>query len=190
MKTPLLTLSLIVLFQPIYSSAKEDKAISLSEIQSREAKRFEKLDSNGDGHISIEEFEKSEPNVTGKQHNMRRKGGHRNQRWATRKPPFAHGEKHNREASRKKAHSKEMFIILDKDHNKSLSELEFLGASDPENHRLAQQRTAFRFFDRNEDGKLSRNELPSRAKRLATLDNNQDGIITDEEMTNRSLRRQ
>ena len=47
-----------------------------------------------------------------------------------------------------------------------------------------------RFFDSNKDGQLSRNELPSRAKRLAMLDSNQDGFISKEEMTNRVPRKQ
>jgi len=65
-----------------------------------------------------------------------------------------------------------------------------LAAAFPKNHRLAQKRASFRYFDSNKDGKLSRSELPSRAKRLATLDSDNDGFISNEEMAKRATRNQ
>jgi len=192
MKTSIIGLPLIVFLVPIYSSAEQDTSISLDEIQTRETEYFKKLDLNGDGHISLVEFEKTKPLVARKHKNMRRKGRPSEHRGRIGKAPFAGKEKRkgNMDAKRKKAHSKELFSILDEDHNQSLSEQEFLGSSNPKNHHLAQQRAAFGFFDSNKDGQLSRNELPSRAKRLGMLDSNQDGFISKEEMTNRVPRKQ
>jgi len=192
MKTSIIGLSFIAFQLPIYSSAEQDTPISLGEIQTREIERFEKLDLNKDGHVSLIEFEKNKQPINRKHKNMRRKGHPNEHRGRIGKPPFAGRDKRkgNMETIRKNAHSKELFSILDEDHNQALSEQEFLGSSNPENHHLAQQRAAFSFFDSNKDGQLSRNELPSRAKRLETLDSNQDGFISKEEMTNRVPKKQ
>ena len=189
MKTSLIT-SLILLLLPILLSAEQDKAISLDEIQTRDSQRFAKLDSNDDGHISLKEFEENESPMMDRAKRLRGKERPRYRRAAARDSVFAGKRKGTNDSARAKAHHKELFSILDEDQNLSLTQTEFLAAALPKNHRLAQRRASFKFFDSNKDGKLSRNELPSRAKRLATFDSDKDGFISKEEMSNQTTRKQ
>ena len=122
--------------------------------------------------------------------NMKRKERPHYRRAPARKFLFSSKRKEGIDSARANAHHKELFSILDKDQNQSLTQQEFLAAAFPKNHRLAQKRASFRYFDSNKDGKLSRSELPSRAKRLATLDSDNDGFISNEEMAKRATRNQ
>lgn len=190
MKTSIIGLSFIAFQLPICSSAEQDHPISLNEIQTREVERFEKLDLNKDGHISLKEFEKDEAPIVDRHKNIRSKERPHYRRGPATKFLFSSKRKGGIDSARANALHKELFSILDEDQNQSLTQQEFLAAAFPKNHRLAQKRASFRFFDSNKDGQLSRNELPSRAKRLETLDSNQDGFISKEEMTNRVPRKQ
>ena len=188
MKTSIITTSLILLLPAICLSAEQDTAISLVEIQARDTQRFGKLDLDDDGHISLKEFEKDEAPITDRHKNIKRKERPHYRRAPARKFLFSSKRKGGIDSARANAHHKELFSILDKDQNQSLTQQEFLAAAFPKNHRLAQKRASFRYFDSNKDGKLSRSELPSRAKRLATLDSDNDGFISNEEMAKRATR--
>ena len=190
MKTSIITTSLILLLPAICLSAEQDTAISLDEIQIRDTERFGKLDLNDDGYISVNEFEKDEAPPADRKENLRKKGRLQYRGAHARNFFFSSRKKEGIDSARAKASQKELFNILDKDQNQSLTQQEFLAVAFPKNHRLAQKRASFRFFDSNKDGKLSRSELPSRAKRLATFDMDKDGFISNEEMAKRATRNQ
>ena len=62
---------------------------------------------------------------------------------------------------------------------------DFISLDEFEQHtpkRLARKRAMFKMLDSNEDGKLSKDEMPNPEKSLRALDSNNDGVVDRAEM--------
>ena len=151
--------------------------INLSEIQEKSAKRFSQADSNGDGGVSLTEFEALDmpgKGRMGKQHRKRMqqhigKGQHK-------------GARRGQHQQMRQAIEEEMFSILDTDGDGQLSRAEHAAGNQRESRKLAMKRATFKRFDKNGDGSLSKSEMPDPGARLAAADADNDGSVTKAEM--------
>ncbi|MCZ6855250.1 MAG: hypothetical protein O7G86_15170 [Gammaproteobacteria bacterium] len=191
MKTnPLPGLALAALALTLASSAwsrphGQEFPVSIADLEAQAAVAFAQADDDGNGEVSPEEFATANPD----HHGMRdRHFGGRHRRGGHREHGGPHGgwdrDRHDRDAGslhRPDARA-EFFTALDTDGNGELSEEEFT----PENHRSARktlmQNSMFARMDADGSGGLSIDEYPGRVQRLRSLDSNEDGEITRDEM--------
>jgi Ca2+-binding EF-hand superfamily protein len=138
--------------------------IDLAQANERAAKAFESLDANADGQITEDEMLAAED-----MHGMFGPGKHR---------PW--GGRHGHREGEKVDRSAETFASLDTDGNGQLSAEEF--ARLDEIRKAQFKKAAFARMDKNSDGTLSKDEFPPFAAHLKTLDTDNDGKVTREEM--------
>ncbi len=183
MKTkPLFTLSLAALALsmaiPAWSGPHGSEfPISIADLEAKAAQAFAQADSNNDGEVSQEEFADVDTDHRGMRE--RHFSGHHGSR--------VHGEHMGRmgrgdHGDHSMESQAEFFAALDTDGNGELSSEEF----GPENHRAARKtlmrNKMFARMDADGNGGLSQDEFPGRVQRLRTLDSNEDGEITRDEL--------
>ena len=150
--------------------------IPVEELDARRSAIFTDLDADGDGLISIEEFNTHEP-----------KRGHRRGRPDS-SAAYAHtyaqqGHRRHFEAGTRTdpaVFDELMFTALDSDADGVLSPQEFSHEAMAEARRTIMKERMFAHFDSNDDGYLSTDEFPP--NRVAMLDQNADGEISRDEI--------
>ena len=157
--------------------------VSIAEVGRTEALRFQKMDKNGDNLISLDEFKRQrEPSIKRHQYKKAEKKEVKQTPIETNISPDKNIKKARELRQKRNAHSKELFNLLDKDNNASLSYKEFLEGADPMNRKLARLNSSFKRLDKDKDGMLSSKEILLRVNRLKSLDTNQDGFVEPKEM--------
>ena len=157
--------------------------VSIAEVGRTEALRFQKMDKNGDNLISLDEFKRQrEPSIKRHQYKKAEKKEVKQTPIETNISPDKNIKKARELRQKRNAHSKELFNILDKDRNASLSYKEFLEGTDPMHRKLARLTSSFKRLDKDKDGMLSTKEMLRRVNRLKSLDTNQDGFVEPKEM--------
>jgi len=192
MKTkPLLPLVLAMLTLTLANSASSrphglEFPVSIADLEAKAAVAFTQADSDGNGEVSPEEFAVVDPDHRGM----------RERHFGSRRRFEGHGEHRGHHGGYDRAsggdrgagfeHSPqaqaEFFAALDTDGNGELSAEEFA----PENHRAARktlrQKRMFARMDADGSGGLSIDEFPGRAQRMRSLDSNEDGEVTRDEL--------
>ena len=158
-------------------------AISIAEVSRKTNIRFQNLDKNADKMVSFDEFVNQKDSLKNLRQSLRRE----RPKVAQTRPERNRGQDRrlkNKPNTRQQrsTHSKELFKILDKDNSASLSYKEFVGSSDPRNHKLARLTASFKRLDKDDDGMLSAEEMLLRVNRLRSLDANLNGFIEPKEM--------
>ena len=157
--------------------------VSIAEVGRKEAVRFQKMDENGDNLVSFDEFKRqSEPSIRRQLYKKAEKKEVKQTPIEASRSPDKNIKRARELRQKSNAHSKELFNILEKDKNASLSYKEFLKESDPMNRKLARLTASFKRLDRDKDGRLSAKEMLLRVNRLKSLDSNQDGFVEPKEM--------
>jgi Ca2+-binding EF-hand superfamily protein len=147
--------------------------IPVEDVEARQAEIFARMDSDGDGRISTEEFAAA-------------KGPHGHR--AGMKPPRPMGDGRGRGKPSEEeiaAMDDAIFETLDADGNEVLSRSEFSHQAMTEARTNTMKAHFFAKADANGDGYLSPEEFPP-GRRLADLDANGDGLITRDELPRRS----
>ena len=150
--------------------------IFVEELEARRAEIFARVDSNGDGLISAEEFTAAEmPKHPRGGPNRRKGGGH-------------HGSPSEEATSRRHeamaAMEEDLFHALDADADGVISRDEFSSAALRDARRTTMISRMFERADTDGDGYLSPDEFPPR--RMANLDANGDGQISRDELPHRA----
>ena len=158
-------------------------AISIAEVSRKTNIRFQNLDKNADKMVSFDEFVNQKDSLKNLRQSLRRE----RPKVAQTRPERNRGQDRRLEnkpntRQQRSTHSKELFKILDKDNSASLSYKEFVGSSDPRNHKLARLTASFKRLDKDDDGMLSAEEMLLRVNRLRSLDANLNGFIEPKEM--------
>ena len=182
-----------------------NRTIDLEKARMESQVVFNVIDIDGDGLISSEEFQQSDPlkalakqryrknSVPGKTRQNGRPGrpmGDAGKHMkGNRKPTGENGHKMGRPEHRrgpkpphrlrKVLQVNESFDLVDVDGNDQLSREEFDGRH--EVFATAARKNMFTHLDRNEDGQLDNTEFPPHVVEWVNLDTNQDGILTVEE---------
>ena len=157
--------------------------ISIAEVSRKTNIRFQNLDENADKMVSFDEFVNQKDSLNNLRQSLRRE----RPKVAQTRPERIRGQdrrlknKTNMRQQRS-THSKELFKILDEDNSASLSYKEFVGSSDPRNHKLARLTASFKRLDKDGDEMLSAEEMLLRVNRLKSLDANLNGFIEPKEM--------
>jgi len=191
MKTkPLLSLVLAMLTLTLANSASSrphdlEFPVSIADLEAKAAVAFTRADSDGNGEVSPEEFAAVDPDHRGmrerhfgSRHRFEGHGEHRDHHggYDHSDGDRAAGFEHSPQAQA------EFFAALDTDGNGELSAEEFA----PENHRAARktlrQKRLFARMDADGSGGLSIDEFPGRAQRMRSLDSNEDGEVTRDEL--------
>ena len=140
--------------------------IDIAKAEARAAERHARIDDDGDGVITLAEFEQAEIHRGHKRHGKRRmhRAGPRGQ---------------DRAAMREAVRS-EMFTLLDADGDGSVSRDEY-DAADKQTRQLARKRAMFKQLDADGDGIVAQDELPDPVARLKQADRDGDGLVTRDE---------
>ena len=147
--------------------------IPVEEFDARRSAVFTEVDSNGDGLISIEEFNAHEP--------RRDHPGRAVHYSGKRHAPKGHGRRHSPHMNTDRADfDEQMFTALDVDADGVLSKLEFSHEAMAAARQSIMKERMFDRFDANDDGYLSADEFPP--NRVAMLDRNADGEISRDEI--------
>ena len=157
--------------------------ISIAEVSRKANIRFHNLDENADKMVSFDEFVNQKDFFKSRRQSLRRdkpKVAQIRPERNFRRDQGLRNKPDNKE--QRTAHSKELFKILDKDNSASLSYKEFVGGSDPRNHKLARLTASFKRLDKDGDEMLSAEEMLLRVNRLRSLDANLNGFIEPKEM--------
>ncbi len=157
--------------------------ISIAEVSRKANIRFHNLDENADKMVSFDEFVNQKDSLKNLRQSLRRERPKVAQTRPKRNRGQDRGLKNNPNTRQQRStHSKELFKILDKDNSASLSYKEFVGGSDPRNHKLARLTASFKRLDKDGDEMLSAKEMLLRVNRLRSLDANLNGFIEPKEM--------
>ena len=157
--------------------------ISIAEVSRKTNIRFQSLDKNADKMVSFDEFVNQKDSLKNLRQSLRRERPKVAQTRPKRNRGQDRGLKNKPNTrQRRSTHSKELFKILDKDDSASLSYKEFVGGSDPRNHKLARLTASFKRLDKDGDEMLSAKEVLLRVNRLRSLDTNLNGFIEPKEM--------
>ena len=188
-------ISLGLLCSPIAISALENPSnneigldsnksgISIAEVSRKTNIRFQNLDKNSDKMVSFDEFVNQKDSLKNLRQSLRRERPKLAQTRPKRNRGQDRGLKNKPNTRQQRStHSKELFKILDKDNSASLSYKEFIGGSDPRNHKLARLTASFKRLDKDGDEMLSAEEMLLRVNRLRSLDANLSGFIEPKEM--------
>jgi Ca2+-binding EF-hand superfamily protein len=165
--------------------------IVIADAEARAGQRFEALDADKDGKISRDEFAAGRmggplcmtgpddedaaaacPMGTGP-HGMMGAGGMGG--------PGARGKMHHAFHTRMAEYDPEIFKRLDADGDGKLSSTEFGMQKVHDAARSVMHESMFARLDKNEDGALTRDEMPDPATRLDAMDANDDGTVTRDE---------
>ena len=150
--------------------------ISVEELEAHRAEIFARVDSNGDGLISAEEFAAAEmPKRPRGGHHKRNGGSYRGS-----PSEEAISERHEAMA----AMEEDLFHALDVDGDGVISREEFSRQAIREARQAAMKTRLFERSDTDGDGYLSPDEFPPR--RMANLDANGDGEISRDELPHRA----
>ena len=158
-------------------------AISIAEVSRKTNIRFQNLDKNADKMVSFDEFINQKDSLKNLRLSLRRE----RPKVAQTRPERNRGQDRRLKnkpnlRQQRSTHSKELFKILDEDNSASLSYKEFVGSSDPRNHKLARLTASFKRLDKDGDEMLSVEEMLLRVNRLRSLDANLNGFIEPKEM--------
>ena len=157
--------------------------ISIAEVSRKTNIRFQSLDKNADKMVSFDEFVNQKDSLKNLRQSLRRERPKVAQTRPKRNRGQDRGLKNKPNTRQQRStHSKELFKILDKDNSASLSYKEFVGGSDPRNHKLARLTASFKRLDKDGDEMLSAKEMLLRVNRLRSLDTNLNGFIEPKEM--------
>ena len=179
--------------------------IDLSEVETRAAEAFARVDTVADGMITMEEFIAAEPNTI----EMGMRDGRRAQHDRRGPPGFARPsrprgdrgevdeealaerrakfEAHRAERqARRDEHRDTVFSLADTDGSGDLSKSEYDAL--PEASRIASKQEMFARLDTNGDEYLTAEEFPPHLAKLRELDTNGDGMVTRDEMPRRRPR--
>ena len=157
--------------------------ISIAEVSRKANIRFQSLDKNADKMVSFDEFVNQKDSLKNLRQSLRRERPKVAQTRPKRNRGQDRGLKNKPNTRQQRStHSKELFKILDKDNSASLSYEEFVGGSDPRNHKLARLTASFKRLDKDGDEMLSAEEMLLRVNRLRSLDANLNGFIEPKEM--------
>ena len=157
--------------------------ISIAEVSRKTNIRFQNLDKNSDKMASLDEFVNQKDSLKNLRQSLRRERPKVAQTRPERSKGQDRGLKNKPNTRQQRStHSKELFKILDKDNSASLSYKEFVGGSDPRNHKLARLTASFKRLDKDGDEMLSAREMLLRVNRLRSLDTNLNGFIEPKEM--------
>ena len=157
--------------------------ISIAEVSRKANIRFHNLDKNADKMVSFDEFVNQKDSLKNLRQSLRRERPKVAQTRPERNRGQDRGLKNKPKTRQQRStHSKELFKILDKDNSASLSYKEFVGGSDPRNHKLARLTASFKRLDKDGDEMLSAKEMLVRVNRLRSLDTNLNGFIEPKEM--------
>lgn len=181
--------------------------IDLAAAEARRAEHFARLDADGDGRVTAEEFAASRwhprggPGMHGKHgdrkfgaHGERRGDGNRHERRRERAEgtdpaadTAARAARREAMAARRAEHDGKLFAKLDTDGDGKLSASEFDTRKLRDAQRSIARSAMFERLDANGDGALTQDELPDPVGRLRALDADGDGQVTREEA--RAMRR-
>jgi Ca2+-binding EF-hand superfamily protein len=155
-----------------------DFPISIAEAESQAAEALRKIDANGDGKITSEEFANAErPMPKGRHH--AHSGTHRAEGGAHHRP----GRHGDGPSPNQAALDDALFDALDTDGDGKLSRSEFSHEKMHENHQRLRKDGMFERLDSNADGVLTNDELlDRRLERLKKVDADGDGKVTRDEM--------
>ena len=162
--------------------------IVIKDVQAREDAAFKAADTNGDGKLSLDEFlaMKRPDGANGARGGMGGQMGGGHGMWGRGlmmggRDGDGCGKKDWMPTAEERAKFQhDLFDAMDTDHNGQLSRAEFDNGRDAA--KTVMRKAIFARLDKNHDGYLTRDELPSFAARLQQADANHDGIVTPDEM--------
>ncbi len=143
--------------------------LSISNAEERAASRFAAIDSDGDGNLTLAEFEAAE-------------GGDRGMRERPRRQHKRGMGEHGRRAELRAAIDTEVFSLMDTDGDGVISATEHSAADKRTIHRTARKRAMFKHLDKDASGTLQLSELSAPVARLKAADSDGDGMVTRDEM--------
>ncbi len=164
--------------QAVADQGRHDRfPLSVAELDARRAEVFARVDANGDGLISAEEFSAAElPKPPRGGHDRRQ--GHRPERGEPSAEMIAE------RAAARAAMEENLFHTLDENADGVISRDEFSNEAMREARKASMKAQLFERADQDGDGYLSPAEFPPR--RLADLDANGDGEISRDELPERA----
>ena len=164
---------------------KMDRSMDIAEMKAAAGERFAKVDADGDGKVTPEEFVAAEMARGEARGEGRRWREARERRGKEMRKRMREGMREHRREARGMM-SEKVFDAADGDADGKLSKEEF--GQLPEAARSVAQRRAFDRIDADGDGVLTASEMSPRIARLEQADADGDGKISRDEM--RALRKE
>lgn len=157
--------------------------VVIAQIEEAAQERLRAADQDGNGILSIEEFQTMKPRQSqarlGEDRRTRKHSGKKRQRHQKR------GHRKMTKEARAEMQTKIAAItyqLLDSDQNGSVSETEYAAANHRQIRRAARSQVVFASLNKDRDGLLSPTEVPTAVKRLRAMDEDGDGTVTRKEM--------